>query len=368
MVKKLTAALVALSLAFPTLADVLQIRKDAPQEYVVKKGDTLWDISAIYLNEPWLWPELWRLNPQIDNPHLIYPGDKLSLVYDAQGRPMLVINQKFKKLSPTVRKTIKKGDAVPTLPLEVIRPFLTFQQALNNEDMEGRPFILGGDKPFTRLQTDSIIYVKGDLERSKYYGIYRKGDPYIDPETDEVLAYETILVGTARAFREGDVKNAEPASARVKGVKREIRQGDFLIPALEGQTLPAFFTMKRPDSNIDGLIIDTTSKHREFSSMDVVVINKGENDSLKAGHMLDIRRQSPTVIDGKNGPEYKDFASRYDKAMSGFGEGENSREWKMPKEKVGELMVFKVYDNVSYAIVTKTLQPVRVGDTIHVDI
>lgn len=367
MVKKLTAAIVALTMAFPTLADVLQIRKDAPKEYVVEKGDTLWDISAIYLDQPWLWPELWRLNPQIDNPHLIYPGDKLSLVYDSQGRPMLVINQKFKRLSPGVRKTMKKGDAIPTLPLEVIRPFLTYEQALDKEDIDARPVVLGANHSVKNMKTDHIIYVKGNLERSQYYGIYRQGDSYIDPDTDEVLGHEAILVGTGRAFRTGDEASAVPASVRVKNVKREVRQGDFLMPALEGQTLPAFFMMQRPDSAISGAIIDTTSKLREFSTMDVVVINRGEVNSLKPGHILDIRRASPTVVVGKDGPKYKDSASRYERAMSIFGDGEDSREWEMPKEKVGELMVFKVYDQVSYAIVTKTLEPVRVGDTIHVD-
>lgn len=367
MVKKLTAAIVALTMAFPTLADVLQIRKDAPKEYVVEKGDTLWDISAIYLDQPWLWPELWRLNPQIDNLHLIYPGDKLSLVYDSQGRPMLVINQKFKRLSPGVRKTMKKGDAIPTLPLEVIRPFLTYEQALDKEDIDARPVVLGANHSVKNMKTDHIIYVKGNLERSQYYGIYRQGDSYIDPDTDEVLGHEAILVGTGRAFRTGDEASAVPASVRVKNVKREVRQGDFLMPALEGQTLPAFFMMQRPDSAISGTIIDTTSKLREFSTMDVVVINRGEVNSLKPGHILDIRRASPTVVVGKDGPKYKDSASRYERAMSIFGDGEDSREWEMPKEKVGELMVFKVYDQVSYAIVTKTLEPVRVGDTIHVD-
>ncbi|WP_446728545.1 LysM peptidoglycan-binding domain-containing protein, partial [Pseudoalteromonas sp. G4] len=361
------AAIVALTMAFPTLADVLQIRKDAPKEYVVEKGDTLWDISAIYLDQPWLWPELWRLNPQIDNPHLIYPGDKLSLVYDSQGRPMLVINQKFKKLSPGVRKTMKKGDAIPTLPLEVIRPFLTYEQALSEEDIDTRPVVLGANKGFKTIDTDQIVYVKGDLERSQYYGIYRQGDPYIDPETEEELGHEAILVGTGRAFRSGDETNAAPSSVRVKNVKREIRQGDFLMPALEGQTLPAFFMMKRPETAISGTIIDTTSKLREFSTMDVVVLNRGERDALKAGHVLDIRRASPTVVLTSDGPKYKDAASRYERTMSYFGDGEDSREWKMPKEKVGELMVFKVYEKVSYAIVTKTLEPVRVGDTIHVD-
>lgn len=371
MIKKLTAAVFALSLAFPSLADVLKVRKDAPQEYVVKKGDTLWDISAIYLEQPWLWPKLWRLNPQIDNPHLIYPGDKLSLVYDEDGQPMLVFNKKYKKVSPSARKTMKKSDAIPTLPLEMIRPYLTFEQALSADYMDQQPSILGANESYKNMTTDHIVYVKGDLERSRHYAIYRKGEAYIDPNSNEVLAHEAVLVGTARAFRAGDEENAVPASARVKNVTREIKQGDFLLPALEGQTLPAFFSLTRPEAGVDGEIIASANKLRESSKLDVVIINRGSSDSLKAGNILDIKRPSPTVIVAEDGVKYREDASRYDKVFSTsiFGEqDENTKEWKMPSEKVGELMVFKVYDNVSYALIMKTLKPIRIGDEVNVDL
>ncbi|WP_397471461.1 LysM peptidoglycan-binding domain-containing protein, partial [Rheinheimera sp.] len=125
MLKKIAmiVTLIVLSGCFNVFADVLKIRDDAPANYVVKKGDTLWDISALYLNEPWLWPQLWQMNPQIDNPHLIYPGDTLTLTYDAQGRPRLIVNDNVKRLSPGIRKTMKGGDAVSTLPLSMIRHY-----------------------------------------------------------------------------------------------------------------------------------------------------------------------------------------------------------------------------------------------------
>lgn len=368
MVKKLSALVLALSLAFPTLADVLKVRNDAPQEYVVKKGDTLWDISAIYLDEPWLWPKLWRLNPQIDNPHLIYPGDKLSLVYDANGRPMLVMNQKYKKLSPTVRKTLKKDDAIPTLPLELIRPYLTYEQAFDEEYMDSKPTIIGADDNVKNMQPGQIVYVKGDLERSRHYAAYRKGRAFIDPETEEVLAHEAVFVGTMRTFRNGDIENAVPSSARLKNVKREVKRGDFVLPALEGQTLPAFFEMTRPEANVAGTIISTPHELREIGKLEVVVINRGTDDSIKAGNILDIMRKSPKVILSRGEARYEDEANSYDKLVAKFGDGEESNTWNMPSEKVGELMVFRTYDRVSYAIILKTLKPIRVGDKVSVEI
>lgn len=366
MLKKLATVVALLSLSglFNVLADVLQIRDDAPASYVVKKGDTLWDISALYLNEPWLWPQLWQMNPQIDNPHLIYPGDTLTLVYDAQGRPRLVVNENVKRLSPTARKTVKGADAVSTLPLSMIRHYLTFEQALDEARIEGLPYILGSNANVKNSVNNHIIYAKGVLDTGASYGVYRKGKPYYDPETETVLGYETTLIATARAFRPGreatEDTPAEAASLNVLSVKREIKQGDKLLPALEGQALPAFFIMTKPEFNIDGLIIDTTSNLREFSKWDIVVLNRGELQNLKSGHMLGIYRNSPLVVDGKDGPVYIEDANKLQQTFKNFGENTIQ----LPREKVGELMVFKVSERTSFAIVTKTLRPIRVGDLI----
>lgn len=323
------------------------------------------------MDKPWLWPELWQLNPQVDNPHLIYPGDTLYLVYDAQGRPRLVGKRpdNYQKLSPHGRKTLKR-DAVPTISLELLRPFLTYEQALSEEEINAQPYVLGANENVKRSTQSHILYVKGNLERNRSYAIYHKNRPYIDPETEEVLGYEVKLVATAKAFRSGDVDAGVPSSVFVDGVKREINAGDFLMPVSQGQSLPANFTMQRPETDIDGEIIASSNELREFSQMDIVVLNRGVVDELKAGHMLDIRRESPTVVDGRKGPQYKEDSSTYEKFMSnieesiGSEEDENNRTWHMPKEKVGELMILKVEDRVSYAIITKTMQPIRVGDVV----
>lgn len=370
MKSQLAAIMFALSTAFPAVADVLQIKKDAPKQYVVKKGDTLWDISGIYLEEPWLWPELWQMNPQIDNPHLIYPGDALALVYDADGNPRLVINKAYRKLSPQGRITPKGNNAITTLPLEIIKPYLSYEQAINSDDIDDKPYILGANEN-TKTQTlGHILYAKGDLKVYKAYAIYHKGEPYIDTQTGEELATRATYVGMARAFRTGDESNGVPSSLRVESVKQEIQQGDFLLPAMQGQMLPAYFNMHRPKQSVSGSVIDSPRQVREFSTMDVVVLNLGAEQQIEVGHILDLERQSPTVIDGPRGPRYPEDSSKFEKLLSDAGElfgsepDEDTTTWTMPHEKVGELIVFKVYDKVSYALITKNQHPIRVGDSV----
>lgn len=378
MLKTITSSIAALLFCLTTTAsaDILAIKPDAPKSYTVKQGDTLWDISGLYLQQPWLWPQLWKLNPQVENPHLIYPGDVLSLSYDKDGQPVLTVNgsalkvspsdsaaepgQGIRKLSPQARKSLKNVKAVTTIPLMMIRPFLTYEQSLSAEQIDTLPYVLGADDHVKNASQGHILYVRGQLEQDAAYGIYRKGKAYVDPQTEEILGYETILVGTARAFRAGGAEINAPASVAVLDVKQEIRQGDRLIPAADGQSLPAFFMMRKPEQPIAGSIIDTTSDLREFSSWDIVVLNKGQQDGVKAGYMFSISRQSPTVVDSSRGPVYMSDASKYQKIMGGI-DGDRID---MPKEQIGELMVFKVAERTSFAIVTGTKKPIRVGDSI----
>lgn len=378
MLKTITSSIAALLFCLTTTAsaDILAIKPDAPKSYTVKQGDTLWDISGLYLQQPWLWPQLWKLNPQVENPHLIYPGDVLSLSYDKDGQPVLTVNgsalkvspsdsaaapgQGIRKLSPQARKSLKNVKAVTTIPLMMIRPFLTYEQSLSAEQIDTLPYVLGADDHVKNASQGHILYVRGQLEQDAAYGIYRKGKAYVDPQTEEILGYETILVGTARAFRAGGTEVNAPASVAVLDVKQEIRQGDRLLPAADGQSLPAFFMMRKPEQPISGSIIDTTSDLREFSSWDIVVLNKGQQDGVKAGYMFAISRQSPTVVDSSRGPVYMSDASKYQKIMGGI-DGDRID---MPKEQIGELMVFKVAERTSFAIVTGTKKTIRVGDSI----
>lgn len=368
MKSQIAALIMAAAAVFPAIADTLTVKSDAPKRYVVKKGDTLWDISSLYLHSPWKWPQLWQTNPQIDNPHLIYPGDILSLGLDEHGNPVLIIDKGVRKLSPHVRIIAEKGTAIPTLPLAVLEPYLSYDQALEKDDLAQFPIVLGSNKNFKMSVTGHLLYVKGNLLQGGNYGVYRQGSAYKDGS--RTLAYETILVGTARAMKPGNIESGIPSTVKVEAVKREIKAGDFLMPLPQGQDFKATFKMSKPSQAVDGVIIASSNQHSEFGPLSVVVLNIGSKQQLVEGSVLDILRQSPTVVERNGTPKYLEDSSSLDKLIgdigSWFGEenSEDSTVWHMPSEKVGELMLFKVYDNISYAMVMKTTQPIQVGDSV----
>ena len=153
--------LLILSLSFSVFvdADELTLNKNAPKSYIVKKGDTLWDISGIFLNQPWLWPKLWRLNPDINNPHLIYPGDELRLVFDEKGQPMLVRGKPELKWSPRARVQLKDQSAISSLPLDVISPYIQYGSVLSEDEIEKLPYVLGSDEGYKSSIDGFNVYV-----------------------------------------------------------------------------------------------------------------------------------------------------------------------------------------------------------------
>ncbi|MFC3033206.1 LysM peptidoglycan-binding domain-containing protein [Pseudoalteromonas fenneropenaei] len=358
----------AAATAFAVQAEQVTVKSTAPQQYVVKQGDTLWDISSLYLASPWRWQELWQSNPQIKNPDLIYPGDVLALVYDASGVPQLQLVKGVKKLSPTSRVALKSLRAIPTLPMNLIEPYLTYEIAMSDEDVAALPIVLGANRNVKMNTQGQLLYIKGDVNQQAVYGIYRLGEHYRDLQSQQVLARETKLVATVRAVHGGNIAAGTPASVAVETVKQEIRAGDVLMPLQ--QLYSAQFKMSRPSNAVQGQIVATNNQLREFSTMSIVVLNLGKADEVNEGHILDIQRQSPTVIEGQAGPRYIEDANSLEKLVKAVAEtfgtenSEASVVWTMPKEKVGELMIFKVFDKVSYALVTKTREPLRVGDYV----
>jgi len=359
MLKKILLTVVSLSLPMFLLADELKLNQSAPKSYIVKKGDTLWDISGVFLKQPWLWPKLWRLNPEINNPHLIYPGDELRLVFDEQGQPMLVKGKPKLKWSPSVRTQLKDQSPVSTLPLNVIAPFIKYDSVLTAEQLDMLPYVLGSDEGYKSSVDGFKVYVKGDLELGKGYAIYQKGDVILDPETQEELGYHVILVGTGKALRTGDIANTRPGTIYVEGAKQEIRSGDYVMPVNEGQLLPSYFTMQGADKSIRGVIIKSSNNVREFGKLEVVMINRGQQHMVQQGDVLSISRKSPGVIETGDGPVYTKDASRWSRIAT----AEDS-DYDMPEEAIGKMMVFKVYDKVSMALVLTTQKPLRLDDIV----
>ncbi|WP_068547074.1 LysM peptidoglycan-binding domain-containing protein [Thalassotalea crassostreae] len=344
------------------LADVLQIKDDAPKTYVVKKGDTLWDISGIFLNEPWLWPKLWRMNPEINNPHLIYPGDELRLVYDEQGQPMLVKGKPELKWSPQSRKTLKQQNPITILPLEVLAPYLNYSTVLTDEDIDSAPIVLGGDEKYKSNMEGALLYVNGELEPNQNYAIYQKGEEILDPVSNEHLGYYAILVGTANGLRNGDAETNKPSTLLLTSSKRELRAGAIVKPVNEGQLLPSFYEMQLvQDKTIDARMISSHNLAREFGKFEVVVLNQGIGSNIEMGDVYAINRQSPEVIETADGPIYSEDASSWYRLTSS---SENEKRVDMPVENIGHLMVFKVLDKTSLAIVLATKKPVYIEDTV----
>jgi len=364
MLKKIILMLALCTYSLITLAEQLKINDDAPKTYVVEKGDTLWDISAIFLKQPWLWPKLWRLNPEINNPHLIYPGDILVLTFDDQGQPMLVIEPiKVKpsyKWSPKIRQQSKDDSAIRLLPLEVIAPFIKYEHLFSAEQLEQLPYVIGSDEGYRSSVNGFKVYVNKDLQLAKTYAIYNKGEEVIDPETQEPLGFYVDLVATGQAISTGNMKEKEPATIKVSTAKREIRSGYYVVPVHDGQMLPSVFSMKAVNKSFRGAIVKASSNGREFGKLEVVMINRGLDDKVAVGDIMAIKRLSPSVVDTNSGPIYTNDAPRWDRMLS----SSNGSDYKMPEEFLGELMIFKVYQEASMALILRTEKPARLQDIV----
>lgn len=363
MLKKIILTLSLFACSVISLADQLKLNDDAPKTHVVVKGDTLWDISALFLEQPWLWPKLWRLNPEINNPHLIYPGDIINLVFDEKGQPMLVLEPvKVKasyKWSPKIRQKNKGDEAISLLPFEVIAPFIKYDHLFSAEQLESLPYIIGSDEGYKSSINGFKVYVNDNLDLAKTYAIYNKGEEVLDPETNESLGFHVDLVATGQALRTGNMSESEPATLKISTAKREIRAGDFVVPVHEGQMFPSIFTMKAADKSLRGAIIKASGNSREFGKLEVVMINRGNEHQVTVGDIVAIKRLSPGVVDTSRGPEYTTETSRWNRLLASDGS-----DYKMPEETLGEMIVFKVYQQASMALILHTEKPARLQDLV----
>jgi len=359
MLKRIVLTIFCLVLPLSSIADELRLAKDAPKSYVVKKGDTLWDISGKFLQQPWLWPKLWRINPDIQNPHLIYPGEQLNLVFDAQGQPMLVKGKPSLKWSPKVRKTLKEQNPVQTISLNVLSPFVKYDTILSTQDIDSSPYVIGSDEGHKSSVDGYKLYVSGDLVQGQSYAIYEKDEAIHSPDTSEIIAYHARLIGTGKALRSGNASNKEPATIYLESALRELRSGAIVKPVNEGQMLPAFFTMQAAEQSVRGQIIKSSNNNREFGKLEVVFIDQGIMHGVRQGDVLSINRLSPGVIESADGPIYSKDASRWHKMASA-----SESDYVMPEESIGKMMVFKVFDQVSMALIINSYKPLRLNDIV----
>jgi len=336
-------------------ADVLKLKNDAPQTYVVVKGDTLWDISAKYLNSPWRWPEIWGYNDQIADPHWIYPGDKISLVY-VNGKPTLVVN----KAKPTMTITrhgrkSSKLKPIPTVALEDIEQFLTHSLVVNATELLDTPVLVGSERNSLFYKKHDIIFANQSLTSGKKYGIYSKGRTFISPATKALLGIEMQLVGTAKVTVSAAISRLE-----IRTVESEIKNGQFLMPLVEA--LPTYFMPKAAPKDVISSVIGSARYYKEAGKNNVVVIDGGIAQNIDAGTVFSIYQPGKIQFVDENGSVRDPLSYRaYDDVKAYFIDSESQR---LPNVYRGELMVFRSFENLSYALITNIIRPVRTGDEL----
>ena len=322
------------------------IRPDAPMNYTVKRGDTLWDISAVFLKDPWFWPEIWQINPQVENPHLIYPGDVLSLAYGHDGSSASVSISQYSgaRLQPRLRSEQLDGP-IDTIPFSAISAFLTKPSVITQEEALRAPHILGFRDHHMIAGTGHEIYVKGlGGGLNQRYTVMHVGQPIHDPETKDLVGYEASYVATAVVNAPGEVSKA----ILTEGA-REASEGDRLI--LQEGDIPLTFTPHAPTSNINGQIIAVADGAEQIGQFQVVVINRGKRQGLAPGAVLAVDQKGEVVQDkwGKAPWEKNPFGA----------------DVQLPYERAGTLIVFKVFERVSYGLVIGARGPMQVADRVY---
>jgi len=317
------------------VSEPVPLASDAPDEYVVQVGDTLWDIAAAFLDDPWFWPEIWYVNPDIVNPHLIYPGDVLGLVsIDGQQRVTPVRASTY-RLSPQARVT-PLTQAVTSIPYNAVSAFLSSGTVLEKNEADRLPYLLEvrGDHLIAASGNDVYIRGAGAVSPGSRYSVVHVGEPLVDPDNNRVVGYQGIYVGAGTLRRGGD-----PATVRLTDAKQEAVRGDRFVP--EAVDIPLNFYPSPPGSTIDGRIIHVVGGVTQIGQYQVVVINRGSNDGLATGHVLSVFQAGQTVRDRIGGGKVK-----------------------LPDEQAGTVMVFKVYDEIGYGLVMEASQSIHINDAV----
>ncbi len=345
----------------------LLLANDAPTMYTVVKGDTLWDISGKFLKEPWRWPEIWNMNrDQIKNPHLIYPGDVVKLSFDASGRPLLSIAGTEGvggtiKLAPRIRSEAL-GLAIPSIPARVIGPFLSAPLVADEGALNSAPRIIASEESRVIVGTGNLVYALGiKPEQGTRWQVYRPGKALTDPVTREILGFEAQYLGDARVTRFGD-GNVTPTTLEITKANQEINRGDRLTPAGDA-TLPQY-SPRSPEKQVKGAVVSVVGGVSETAQYSIVVVNLGRRDGIEIGHVLAVQRGGEIVATNTGEDESRySFKTLIPASWRGDKDG-IPPEVKLPEERNGLTVVFRVFERVSYVLVMSSKRPVKVGDIV----
>ncbi|HSD61547.1 MAG TPA: LysM peptidoglycan-binding domain-containing protein [Burkholderiales bacterium] len=312
------------------------LQKDAPERYSIVKGDTLWGISKRYLKDPWKWPELWGMNrEQIRNPHLIYPGQVLTLDKRADGTAQLKASPTTQtvKLEPHARVLPSGREALGIVPHGLIEPFLSKPLVVSADEFNSAPLIVGGWDDRVVFGSGDTVYASGlTPQHGESQHIYRRGRALVDPDTQELLGYEAIYLGDAKVTRGGEVSTLDVVYAN-----QEIHRSDRLTPS-PGLIITSY-APRPPEKPVKGRIMAAYGGLMEMGQYSILTINRGTKDGLEVGHVLAV------FSDG---------------GRSQVGE----KVYKLPGERIGLVLVFRTFDRVSYALVAESSRSIHVNDVV----
>lgn len=341
--KKMLGPFLALLVSGAALAGTVALNPNHPSRHVVVKGDTLWGIATRFLRDSWLWPDIWYVNPQIKNPHLIYPGDVISLVY-VGGKPQLRLERRaavsgppsgVEVLQPRVRVQ-PLPTAIPTIPLDAIAPFLNRSMVISEAELRNAPYIVENSGEHVVAGAGNTVYVRGiHTRQDSRYAVVQPGPAYRDPVTHEILGYQALYVGSARVERYND-----PATLRLTRSRMEASVGDRLLPAEHERFNPNFYP-HAPSHPVQGTIIAVLGGVSQIGQLNTVVLNVGRHNGMKVGDVLAVYQAGPVVRDRVKGGTVK-----------------------LPDERAGVLIVYRIFERVSYGLIMQATRPLHVLDKV----
>lgn len=345
------AALFACVVAAPAAAASCEFRPNAPDQHLVVRGDTLWDISGKFLEHPWCWPQVWGMNrEQIRNPHWIYPGQivyfdrangRLSLTRPGAGDAALA---GLTRLSPQVRAEGLGTDAVQSIPSGVIEPFLSMPLIVEEGELQGAPRIAALQDGRVYLGKDDKLYVRGALNGGTSFQVFRPGAALKDPDDGHLLGYEAVYLGTVKLQAEAK-PGVDVHSFTVASAKQEMGVGDRLLPA--PPTPIRNYVPHQPERPIGARVLSIYSGVSYAGQNQVISVNRGSLDGLDVGAVLQLYHFGQTIADPGGKP-----------GLLGLGK----TMIKLPDEQIGTLFIFRVFKHVSYGLIMQVTQPVEVGD------
>lgn len=314
---------------------------NAPDSHLVVSGDTLWDISGKFLQHPWCWPQVWDMNrEQIRNPHWIYPGQ---IVYFDRVNGKLRLGKASStgdnvRLSPQTRTEALGKTAIPAIPAAQIEPFLSQPLIIEEDALQGTPRIVAAQEGRVFLGKDDTAYVRGDLKDVTLFQAFRPGTPLKDPVTKKIIGYEAVFLGTLK-LKKADETGASAHIFKVVSTQLEMGVGDRLLPVPPTPMLN--YVPHPPEKPTDARIVSIYGGVANAGQGQIVTVNRGSNDSIDVGTVLQLYRAGETIVDRTEGK--KDTI-------------------KLPDTEYGTLFVFRVFKNISYALVMQVKDSVQIGD------